>query len=35
VKRTVQGVGVKARPRLAPALRPLGHPAGVIGAHRN
>jgi SAM-dependent methyltransferase len=32
VKRTVQGVGVRARPRLAPALRPaLGPPAGAVG----
>jgi SAM-dependent methyltransferase len=32
VKRTVQGIGVRARPRLAPALRPvLGPPAGAVG----
>lgn len=31
-KRTVQGVGVRARPRLAPALRPVfGPPAGAVG----
>lgn len=32
VKRTVQGVPARARPRLAPALRPvLGPPAGAVG----
>jgi SAM-dependent methyltransferase len=32
VKRTVQGIGVRAKPRLAPALRPaLGPPAGAVG----
>jgi SAM-dependent methyltransferase len=32
VKRTVQVIGVRARPRLSPALRPaLGPPAGAIG----
>jgi SAM-dependent methyltransferase len=32
LKRTVQGIGVRARPRLAPAFRPvLGPPAGAIG----
>ena len=32
VKRSVQGIPVRARPRLAPALRPvLGRPAGAIG----
>jgi SAM-dependent methyltransferase len=32
VRRTVQGIGVRARPRLAPALRPvLGPPAGAVG----
>ena len=32
IKRNVQGVGVRARPRLSPALRPaLGRPAGAIG----
>jgi SAM-dependent methyltransferase len=32
VKRTVQGVTVRARPRLAPSFRPaLGPPAGAIG----
>jgi SAM-dependent methyltransferase len=32
VKRTVQGIGVRMRPRLAPALRPvLGPPAGAVG----
>ncbi len=31
-KRTVQGIGIRARSRLAPALRPaLGPPAGAIG----
>jgi SAM-dependent methyltransferase len=35
VKRTVQVIGVRARPRLAPALRPaLGPPAGAIGRTR-
>lgn len=32
VKRSVQGLPVRVRPRLAPALRPvLGRPAGAIG----
>ncbi len=32
VKRTVQGIKVRAKPRLSPALRPaLGPPAGAIG----
>lgn len=32
VKRTVQGVGVRAKLRLAPAMRPaFGRPAGAIG----
>ena len=32
VKRTVQGIGVRVRPRLAPAFRPvLGPPAGAVG----
>jgi SAM-dependent methyltransferase len=32
VKRTVQGITVRARPRLSPALRPaLGPPAGAVG----
>jgi SAM-dependent methyltransferase len=32
VKRTVQGITVRARPRLAPSLRPaLGPPAGAVG----
>jgi SAM-dependent methyltransferase len=32
VKRTVQVIGVRARPRLSPALRPaLGPPAGAVG----
>ena len=32
VKRNVQVIGVRARPRLAPALRPaLGPPAGAVG----
>lgn len=34
VKRTVQGIGVRVKPRLAPALRPvLGPPAGVAGRY--
>ena len=36
VKRTVQVIGVRARPRLSPALRPaLGPPAGAIGRARH
>ena len=32
VKRTVQGITVRARPRLSPTLRPaLGPPAGAVG----
>ena len=35
VKRTVQGIKVRAKPRLSPALRPaLGPPAGAIGRGR-
>ena len=35
VKRTVQGIKVRAKPRLSPALRPaLGPPAGAIGRDR-
>jgi SAM-dependent methyltransferase len=36
VKRTVQGITVRARPRLSPALRPaLGPPAGAVGRNAN
>ena len=32
VKRTVQGITIRARPRLSPALRPaIGPPAGAVG----
>jgi SAM-dependent methyltransferase len=34
VKRTVQGIGARVRPRLAPALRPVvGPPAGAVGRY--
>ena len=36
VKRTVEGVRARARPRFAPALRPvLGPPAGAVGRDRH
>jgi len=36
IKRTVQGITVRVRPQLAPALRPaFGPPAGVVGYRRD